>query len=240
MNKFSAIIIEDSRLARNDLKELLLQHPQFQIVAEAENVDDALIEIKKHNPQLIFLDINMPEKDGFALLEELDQIPIVIFTTAYDEYAIKAFEYNAFDYLLKPISQKRFDQTIEKLIPKLSQHNKSKNKNLTKDSQIFIKEGENCWMIPLSQISLFETMGNYTTVYFQDNSPLIYKSLNKISENLPSDLFFRANRQQIINLKHISNVEVWFKGSLKITLKNNVEIEISRRQSIELRQMLAF
>ena len=240
MMNYSAIIIEDSRLARNDLKELLVQHPQFQIVAEAENIDNALIEIKKHNPQLIFLDINMPGGNGFSLLEKLDQIPVVIFTTAYDEFAIKAFEYNAFDYLLKPISQTRFDQTIKKLIPKLSQKHTSQNKKLTKDSQIFIKEGEDCWMIALSQVSLFETLGNYTKVYFQDNCPLIYKSLNKISDNLPDDVFFRANRQQIINLNHIENVEVWFKGSLKITLKNKTNIEISRRQSIQLRQMLAF
>jgi two-component system LytT family response regulator len=240
-NKITAIIVEDSRLARMHLKELLKKHSTIEVVAEAENVDKALIEIQKHNPQLLFLDINMPEKDGFALLEQLDQVPTVIFTTAYDEFAIKAFEYNAFDYLLKPISQQRFDQSITKLMPKLAETQQdSNNKQLNENSQIFIKEGENCWMVNLSQISLFEIMGNYTKVFFQNKSPLIYKSLNKIEQNLPATLFFRANRQQIINIKHIQKIEVWFKGTLKTTLKNGTEVEISRRQSNKLRQMLTF
>ena len=179
----------------------------------------------------------MPEKDGFALLEELDQLPTVVFTTAYDEYAIKAFEYKAFDYLLKPISQARFDQTIEKLLPQL-QAKHQENKQLNENAQIFIKEGENCWMVALKDISLFEIMGNYTKVFFDNKSPLIYKSLNKIEKSLPPELFFRANRQQIINLKHINNVEVWFKGTLKITLSNGLETEVSRRQSLKFKHKL--
>jgi two-component system LytT family response regulator len=239
-HKITAIIVEDSRLARIELKQLLKKHSTIAVVSEAENVDKAIVEIEKHSPDLIFLDINMPEKDGFALLQELNQIPTVIFTTAYDEYAIKAFEYNTFDYLLKPISQKRFDHSIEKLLPLLHEKQRqTDNKHLTENAQIFIKEGENCWMINLSQISLFEIMGNYTKVFFRDKSPLIYKSLNKIEMILPKAQFFRANRQQIINLKHISNIEAWFKGRLKITLQNGTEIEISRRQSIQLKQMLA-
>ncbi len=236
-NKITAIIVDDSRLARIELKELIKKHASIKVVSEAENVDTALVEIHKHNPDLIFLDINMPEKDGFELLQELDQCPTVIFTTAYDEYAIKAFEYNAFDYLLKPISQARFDQTIEKLLPQL-QTKQQENKQLNENSQIFIKEGENCWMVTLKDISLFEIMGNYTKVFFDNKSPLIYKSLNKIEKNLPPELFFRANRQQIINLKHIKNVEVWFKGTLKITLPNGLKTEVSRRQSLKFRQKL--
>lgn len=236
--KVSAIIIEDSRLARSELKELLKQHPQIDIVAEAENVDKAIVVIQKHNPALIFLDINMPEKDGFDLLEELDQLPIVVFTTAYDEYAIKAFEHNAFDYLLKPISQSRFSKTIDKLMPIISVK-QTETKKFNEESQIFIKEGEDCWMVSLNQVSLFEIMGNYTKVFFDNKHPLIYKSLNQVETSLPSDVFFRANRQQIINLKHITNVEAWFKGKLKITLGNGIEIETSRRQALEFRQALA-
>lgn len=235
---FTAIIVEDSRLARSELMQLLKKHPEIQLVSEAENVNKALIEIKNHNPDLIFLDINMPEKDGFELLQELDQCPTVIFTTAYDEYAIKAFEYNAFDYLLKPISQKRFDASLERLLPQLTEKQKENRKQLTDSSQIFIKEDEKCWMIELKNISLFEIIGNYTSVFFDDKNPLIYKSLNKIEKSLPPELFFRANRQQIINLKHIKNVEVWFKGTLKITLNNGTEIEISRRQSQQFKQLL--
>lgn len=240
-DNITAIIVEDSRLARIELKELLKKHPEIKVVSEAENVDSALIEISKHSPDLIFLDINMPEKDGFQLLEELDQLPLVIFTTAYDEYAIKAFEHNAFDYLLKPVSQARFDQTIFKLMPSLrAEKQKTNNKQLNENSQIFIKDGEDCWMIMLNQVYLFEIMGNYTNVYFEDKQPLIYKSLNQIEKNLPAEIFFRANRQQIINLKYIVNVEVWFKGKLKVTLKNKLEVEISRRQSNKFRQMLTF
>ncbi|MBL4661115.1 MAG: response regulator transcription factor [Alcanivoracaceae bacterium] len=237
--KISAIIVEDSRLARIELQELLKSHPQIEIIAEAENVDKATQLIKQHNPTLIFLDINMPGKNGFDLSESLDQLPIVVFTTAYDEYAIKAFEHNAFDYLLKPISQSRFSKTMDKLLPHLMvKQSDSNEKSLTEKSQVFIKEGEQCWMMSLGQITLFEIMGNYTTVYFDNKQPLIYKSLNQIEKSLPDKLFFRANRQQIINIKHINNVEVWFKGTLKITLKNNIQVEISRRQSIKFRQML--
>ena len=237
-NKITAIIVEDSRLARIELRELLKSHDAIHVIAEAENVDNALIEIANHNPDLLFLDINMPEKDGFALLEELDQIPVIIFTTAYDEFAIKAFEHNAFDYLLKPISQKRFNKTIEKLLPVMEEKKLRANKSLNKDSQLFIKEGEQCWMVHLYQISLFEIMGNYTRVFFDSLNPLIYKSLNKIESNLPVDLFFRANRQQIINLSHITKVDSLFKGTLIVTLKNNMEIELSRRQSKAFRQQL--
>ena len=110
-----AIIVEDSRLARNELKELIKKHPQIEIVGEAENVDDGYQLIQETHPDLLFLDINMPEKDGFELLEMLDDVPITIFTTAFDEYAIKSFEYNALDYLLKPINANRFATAIEKV-----------------------------------------------------------------------------------------------------------------------------
>ncbi len=240
MNKIiTAIIIEDSRLARLELKELLKQHANINIVAEAENADAGKKAITKHHPDLIFLDINMPQKDGFTLLQELDHVPTVIFTTAYDEFAIKAFEYNAFDYLLKPISQKRFDRTIAKLMPKMAKMREhARQKERQARSQIFIKEGENCWLVQLKDILMFEIMGNYTRVFFANKQPLVYKSLNQIEKTLPSTLFFRANRQQIINLNHIDKVEPWFKGSLKIILKNGNAIEASRRQSQQFKQLL--
>ena len=115
MKKIKAVIVEDSRLARNELKELLKSHPEIELIGEAENVDKGFELISKTQPNLLFLDINMPEKDGFELLEMLENVPITIFTTAFDEYAIKSFEYNAFDYLLKPINPKRFSQAIEKV-----------------------------------------------------------------------------------------------------------------------------
>ncbi len=239
--KIRTVIVEDSRLARQELKELVKEHPEIEIVGEAENVDDAHKLIEETNPLLLFLDINMPEKDGFQLLELLDEIPVVIFTTAYDEYAIKSFEYNAFDYLLKPINKERFAKSIKKLLPILEEKdNTTETKKLSEESQIFIKEGEQCWMVLLKDISLFEIVGNYTRVYFEDKKPLIYKSLNQIESKLPDHRFFRANRQQVVNLKHIENVVPWFNGKLKMTLDNGNEVEVSRRQSQKFKQELEF
>lgn len=229
-----AIIVEDSRLARNELKELIKKHPQIELVGEAENVDNGYQLIQETRPDLLFLDINMPEKDGFELLEMLDDVPITIFTTAFDEYAIKSFEYNALDYLLKPINANRFASAIEK-VENLLKDRKSNSsitqERLTGNSQIFIKDGENCWLVKIGDISHFEIVGNYTRVFFQNESPMLYKSLNQVEEKLPEKYFFRANRQQIINTNFINNVVPWFNGKLKLTMTNGDEVEVSRRQS---------
>lgn len=228
-----AVIVEDSRLARNELKELIKLHDDLELVGEAANVDDGVELIEKESPDLLFLDINMPEKDGFDLLELLDEVPITVFTTAYDEYAIKSFEYNALDYLLKPVSNKRFDMALEKVREKMSHRSNESaaTTKLTKQSQIFIKDGESCWLVKISDISMFEIVGNYTRVFFEDKKPMLYKSLNQVEEKLPEDSFFRANRQQIVNTDYIENVVPWFNGKLKLTMKNGEEVEVSRRQS---------
>ena len=237
----TAVIVEDSRLARNELKELIKEYPNINLVGEAENVDDGVILIEKIKPDLLFLDINIPEKDGFQLLEELDEVPIVIFTTAFDEYAIKSFEYNALDYLMKPINSSRFDIAIEKIKRRIdfNINNQKCDKKLNSNSQIFIKDGEQCWLVKIADIYLFEIVGNYTRVYFNHNKPLLYKSLNQIEEKLPSTSFFRVNRQQIINTSHIENVTPWFSGKLKLKLTNNKTVEISRRQSQSFKELLS-
>ncbi|WP_282073144.1 LytR/AlgR family response regulator transcription factor [Polaribacter atrinae] len=243
MMKLKAVIVEDSRLARNELKELIKAHKEIEILGEAENVDDAFVLINNTKPDLLFLDINMPEKDGFELLEMLDEVPITIFTTAFDEYAIKSFEYNAFDYLLKPMNQKRFSKSIEKVIESMNNNETSiiKNENaLSLDKQIFIKDGENCWLVKLKDISLFEIVGNYTRVFFDQKKPLIYKYLAQVEEKLPTEVFFRANRQQIININHVKKVVSWFNGKLKIEMNSGEEIEISRRQSYLFKEQLSF
>lgn len=244
MITLKAVIVEDSRLARNELKELFKAHKEIELLGEAENVDDGFNLINDVKPDLLFLDINMPEKDGFELLEMLDEVPITIFTTAFDEYAIKSFEYNAFDYLLKPINQKRFSSSIDKVIEKAINKNiapEACNENvLSLDKQIFIKDGEKCWLVKIQDISMFEIVGNYTRVFFENNKPLIYKSLNQIEEKLPNDVFFRANRQQIININHVKQVVSWFNGKLKIEMNSGEEIEISRRQSYLFKEQLSF
>lgn len=239
--KIRAVIVEDSRLARNELKELIKLHDDLQLVGEAGNVDDGAELIETEIPDLLFLDINMPEKDGFDLLEMLDDVPITVFTTAYDEYAIKSFEYNALDYLLKPVSNKRFDMALEKVRAKMvsKQENTPTNNKLTENSQIFIKDGESCWLVKIGDISLFEIVGNYTRVYFENKKPMLYKSLNQVEEKLPKDSFFRANRQQIVNTNYIENVVSWFNGKLKLTLKNGEEVEVSRRQSYIFKERMS-
>jgi len=237
----NAVIIEDSRLARNELKELIKDFPNINLLGEAENVDNGIALIEETKPDLLFLDINMPEKNGFQLLEELDEAPMVIFTTAFDEYAIKSFEYNALDYLLKPINAKRFENALDKITERLTtvSTEATNTKKLTETSQIFIKDGEKCWLVKISDIILFEIVGNYTRVYFENNKPLLYKSLNQIEEKLPNSNYFRANRQQIINTNHIKNVIPWFSGKLKLEMTNGVDVEVSRRQSQSFKERLS-
>lgn len=239
--EIKALIVEDSRLARKELLELIRAHPEINVLGEAENVDSAYEMIGEMQPDLLFLDINMPEKDGFELLEMLDEVPVVIFTTAYDEYAIKSFEYNALDYLLKPISQERFGAALEKAKQRLQAPVERVNteKSLTESSQIFIKDGEQCWLVRIGQIRLFEIVGNYTRVWFEDQKPLLYKSLNQVEEKLPETVFFRVNRQQIVNVNFIEEVIPWFNGTLKLRLKDQTEVAVSRRQSSAFRDRLS-
>lgn len=239
MKKIKAVIVEDSRLARNELKELIKNHPEIEIIGEAENVDSGFKLIQETQPDLLFLDINMPEKDGFELLEMLDKVPITIFTTAFDEYAIKSFEYNALDYLLKPINPKRFAHSIEKVSQNLIEKEEKNNKKLTLNNQIFIRDGEKCWLVKIADIFLFEVDGNYTRIFFQDEKAVLNKSLNHIEEKLPDDYFFRANRNQIINIEYILKIDPWFSGNLLVQLPKEVKVEISRRQTNNFKEKLS-
>ncbi len=234
-----SIIIEDSRLARNELKNLLRVHPEIEIVAEAANAEEARASIEQYRPELLFLDIQMPGKNGFELLEELDEVPMVIFTTAYDEYAVKSFEYNTLDYLLKPIKEDRLARAITKVL-EVQRKQKEGSLILDDQKQVFVKDGEKCWMVKLADIRLFEIHGNYTRIFFGKNKPLILKSLNYMEARLDTNQFFRINRQQIINLKWVENIEPWFSGKLKVKLRGGQEAEVSRRQASKLREFLSF
>jgi two-component system, LytTR family, response regulator len=236
-----ALIIDDERLARVELKRLLSPHKDINIVGEAVNVDDAVSKISELNPDLIFLDIQMPGKNGFELLEELDSVPTVIFTTAYDEYALKAFEYNALDYLLKPIEPKRLEDTIKKVIERNKRDTAASQEQpvLKEEDQIFVKDGEKCWFVKLSTIRLMESEGNYVRLYFDDNKPLILRTLNYLDERLDNKTFFRASRKHIINLKWIESIEPWLNGGLLVKLKGGNKVEVSRRQAIKFKEMLS-
>jgi two-component system LytT family response regulator len=237
------IIIDDERLARAELRKLLQEFPEIEVVDEAANVDEGISKIENYNPDLIFLDIQMPGKTGFDLLSELDRSPQVIFTTAYDEYALKAFEVNALDYLLKPIEPKRLADAIHKLHSSEVHNGHSEhidvNRMLTENDQVFVKDGERCWFVKLSEIRLFESVGNYAKVFFGPNKPLILKSLNALEERLDEKTFFRANRKHIVNLRLIDKIEPYFNGGLLLELKGGEKIEVSRRQTVKFKEMMS-
>ena len=237
------LVVDDSRLARNELKRLLKEFDKVQVVGGAASVDEAIEKITELKPDLIFLDIQMPGKNGFQLLEELESVPEVIFSTAYDEHALKAFEYNALDYLVKPVQKDRLAGAVSKVFDKLQKREEdSENQEgkLTINDQVFVKDGEKCWFVQLSDIRLFEVSGNYTTVYFGDSKPMITRTLNYLESRLDDKTFFRANRQQIINLKWIERIEPWFSGSLRIYLKGGEEIDVSRRQTLKFKDIMSF
>jgi two-component system LytT family response regulator len=239
-----AIIVDDERLARNELKKLLQEHGEIDVIDEASNVDEGIEKIETQNPELIFLDIQMPGKTGFDLLAELEKAPRVIFTTAYDEYALKAFEVNALDYLLKPIEPKRLADAVHKLQDEMSKERADENGfvnrgPLTDTDQVFVKDGERCWFVKLGEIRLFESVGNYAKVFFGNNKPLILKSLNALEERLDDRIFFRANRKHIINLRWIEKIEPYFNGGLLLELKGGEKIEVSRRQTVKFKEMMS-
>lgn len=240
-----AIIIDDERLARNELKKLLSEFDEIEVIAEASNADEAIGLIESHQPDLIFLDIQMPAKTGFELLTELERSPQVIFTTAHDEYALKAFEVNALDYLLKPIDPKRLSDAVQKILTveereELDEGTKEENRGILSDNdQVFVKDGEKCWFVKLSDIRLFESVGNYARVFFGPNRPLILKSLNSLEERLDTKTFFRANRKHIVNMKMIEKVEPFFNGGLLLEIRGGEKIEVSRRQAVRFKEMMS-
>lgn len=219
-----AIIIDDERLARAELKKLLLDYPEVEVVDEAANAEEGLAKIELQQPDLIFLDIQMPGKTGFDMLAQLEKAPHVIFTTAYDEFALKAFEVNALDYLVKPIEPKRLADAVQKLNASEIRDSRpdiisTNNSLLTENDQVFVKDGERCWFVKLNEIRLFESVGNYAKVFFGANKPLILKSLNALEERLDEKTFFRANRKHIVNLRMIDKIEPYFNGGLLLELK---------------------
>jgi len=240
-----AIIIDDERLARNELKKLLMDYPEVEVVAEAANASEGIEKVESFQPDLIFLDIQMPGKTGFDMLAELDRSPHVIFTTAYDEYALKAFEVNALDYLLKPVEPKRLADALHKLDQVdekegLSTTTPTVNRGtLGEVDQVFVKDGERCWFVKLSDIRLFESVGNYAKVFFGPNKPLILKSLNALEERLDDKVFFRANRKHIVNLRMIEKVEPYFNGGLLLEIRGGDKIEVSRRQAVKFKEMMS-
>lgn len=228
------MIIDDERLAREELKRLLKQHAELEVVAEAANIVEALELIRKTIPDLIFLDIQMPGGTGFDLLQSLDEIPEVIFTTAFDQYALRAFDVSALDYLLKPIEPARFAQAVQKALLKIQPDDAQTS--LASDGKVFIKDGERCWFVALDQIALFESEGNYTRVYFDQQRPLMLRSLNQLEARLNASQFLRVSRSQIVNMTFVENMVTSTSGGMTLTLKGDLKVSMSRRRAAEFKQ----
>ena len=213
------------------------------MVDEAANAEEGISKIEAQRPDLIFLDIQMPGKTGFDMLSDLEKTPQVIFTTAYDEFALKAFEVNALDYLLKPVEPKRLADAVQKLQVENREPRVftefTNNSMLAEHDQVFVKDGERCWFVKLSEIRLFESVGNYAKVFFGNNKPLILKSLNALEERLDEKVFFRANRKHIVNLRMIDKIESYFNGGLLLEIKGGEKIEVSRRQTVKFKEMMS-
>lgn len=246
-----ALIIEDERLARKELRQLLAHHPSIEVCGEAPNAMVALELYAQEKPDLLFLDIEMPGKNGFAFLEELPlPHPHVIFVTAYDAYAVEAFEANALDYLLKPVNPKRLTAALARLpapdaaatAPDAAiavEAAEGAPPALGQDDRVFVRDGDKCWFVAVKTIRLLESVGNHTEMHFNGEKALVYRTVISLAERLPASMFMRANRSQIVNLNFIETVTPWFSGSIKVSLRGGGEVEFSRRQTQLFRERMS-
>ncbi|HUR59088.1 MAG TPA: LytTR family DNA-binding domain-containing protein [Opitutaceae bacterium] len=242
-----ALLIDDERLARNELRRLLGAAEDITVAGEAANAKQARDQLVALKPDLIFLDVQMPGETGMELLESLEPpVPHVIFTTAYDEFAVKAFELNALDYLLKPVDPARLATALEKLRERVNAGaeltpaaRQVPRDRLAAGDKVFVREGDHCWFVEVKSIRLLESEGNYTRVHFDQAQPQLFRSLNAMEERLDPKYFFRANRRQIINLAWIDKIEPWFSGGLLVHLKGGPKVELSRRQAQEFREKMS-
>ena len=229
-----ALIVDDEPLARRELRRLLAAHRSIQIVGEAGDIDEARERIVALLPTVVFLDIQMPGGTGFDLLAQLEWVPRIVFTTAYDRYAVQAFNVNALDYLLKPIEPERLATAVDKL-----QAATPARRDAEEDSwleQLFVRDGPRCWFIPLREVSVISADGNYVRLQWGRERPLLGRSLTALEGKLDPRRFFRANRQQIINLEMVRSVDLGVGGRLHVQFSDGREIQISRRQARQFRE----
>ena len=231
-----AVLIDDETLARRELRRLLAEFSWLEIVGEAANIDEAAGRIEALSPDLLFLDIKMPGGSGFDLLARLERVPRVIFTTAYDQHALRAFEVNALDYLLKPIEPERLAAALLKVTNTSAPVAPPRNVL----EQLFVQDGPRCWFVPLREIRLLSAENNYVRLWWGKLHPLIGRPLSTIEQRLDPKRFFRANRSQIINLEFIEKVDLGINGRLDVTLRGGgPEVEISRRQARMFREQMS-
>lgn len=243
------VIIDDEPLARSIVKEYLRPYKNFEIAAECNNGYEGLKAIMQHKPDLIFLDIQMPKINGFEMLELLDYTPSVIFATAFDEYAIKAFEANAIDYLLKPFDKKRFDTAVEKWLSKNENKATSTEKNIQEllesngkqaeeKNRIVVRVNSDIVIVPVHDLFYIEAYDDYVKLFTKDNYYLKKKTMGYYEEILDTELFFRTHRSFIINLQQLTRIEPLEKNNYVALLKNGKKIPLSRSGYVKLKEKL--
>jgi len=232
------IIVDDEPPARRELRRLLSEYPWIEIVGECGNIAEAAVKVEALAPALLFLDIQMPGGSGFDLLSRLEHLPKVIFTTAHDEHAVRAFEVNALDYLLKPIDPARLAASLSR-IKKETTATAQQPRVDAPLQQLFVRDGAQCWFVPLREVSLLTSEGNYVRLSWGTRRPLLGRALSTIEQRLDPQRFFRANRRQVINLDFIENVELGINGRLHVQLREGPEVEISRRQARLFRSQMS-
>jgi len=225
-----ALIVDDEPLARRELRRLLAEFPWVDVVGEAGDVGEAAGLINALAPELLFLDIQLPGASGFDLLEQLEHQPRVVFTTAYDHHAVRAFEVNALDYLLKPVEPQRLAATLGK-VRSLPEGPDAHGPRLDILERLFVRDGVRCWFVPLREVCMLMAEGNYVRLLWGKERPLLGRPLHSLEERLDPQCFFRANRKQIINVDFIQSVEVGVGGQLHVQLRDGPEVDISRRQA---------
>jgi two-component system LytT family response regulator len=236
-----ALIVDDARLARQELATLLGAIADVELVGEADDVASAKAAVAALRPDVLLLDIQLPSGTGFDVLDALDAAPCVVFTTAYDQYAVRAFEANALDYLVKPVEPARLAQALQRVRERLSDTPTAATARtlLGADERVFLRDGERCWFVALTEISRIVVDGNYSRVWFRNEHALLARSLAALESRLDPTQFFRANRNTLVNLRQVRSIELSISDGYLLTLKDGSSVEVSRRQARELRERLA-
>jgi two-component system LytT family response regulator len=229
-----ALIVDDEPLARRELRRLLAVHPEVEVVGEAGSAGEAERAIATLAPELVFLDIQMPQRTGFQLLESLEDAPQVVFTTAYDEHALRAFEVGALDYLLKPIAPARLATALGRVRERL--HVAPRSEWLALDKPLLVREGESGLLVRLRDVAWIEAAGNYVQLHFGGHRPLLLHSLAALELRLDPDRFFRASRAALVNLDHVEGFDTGVRGELVARLRGGGSLPFSRRRSVEFQR----
>lgn len=248
MSKIKVIIVDDEKLARDIIKNYLKDKTDYKLIAECQNGFEGIKTINEHKPDLVFLDIQMPKISGFEMLELLEDKPKIIFTTAFDQYAIKAFEVNAIDYLLKPFTKERFDEALQKAVTGLRDNNKieADTKKLLGQphsqgeylNRVVVKKNNNIIIVPIEDVKFIEAQDDYTAIHTSDSTFLKQQTMKFFEENLDSAEFVRIHRSHITKISQIKQLELYEKESYRVILKDGTKLPVSKTGYAKLKEVL--